>query len=107
MTLFRWAVGNDALMHSSACVLATYLVLRLGGGSRATALALFVFNLGYLFVGYAVDASKEYDITWTMPQCVLCLRLIGLAFDLWDGTVPEEKWGKDQVGKISQTCRKA
>ena len=22
--------------------------------------------------------GQEYDISWTMPQCVLCLRLIGL-----------------------------
>lgn len=30
-----------------------------------------------------------------MPHCVLTLRLIGLAFDLADGTLPEEKLSKD------------
>ncbi|XP_039764125.1 lysophospholipid acyltransferase 5-like [Pararge aegeria] len=29
--------------------------------------------------------SEDYDITWTMPHCVLTLKLIALAFDLWDG----------------------
>ena len=27
----------------------------------------------------------DYDISWTMPQCVLCLRLIGLTWDVYDG----------------------
>lgn len=31
----------------------------------------------------------------TMPHCVLTLRLIGLAFDIADGTLPEEKMSKD------------
>jgi hypothetical protein len=25
--------------------------------------------------------GEEYDVSWTMPQCVLCLRLIGPALD--------------------------
>ena len=47
--------------------------------------------------GYVVNATEDYDITWTMPQCVLCLRLIGLAYDVWDGTKPKESLSKDQV----------
>lgn len=39
----------------------------------------------YLLVGYIQTESEEYDITWTMPHCVLTLKLIALAFDLWDG----------------------
>ncbi len=97
LLLSRFSIGLHAVFHSSVCIAATYLVLRTLGGSRATAVGLFVFNLGYLFAGYLMDASSGYDITWTMPQCVLCLRLIGLGFDLWDGTKPKESWSKDQV----------
>jgi len=39
--------------------------------------------------GYWVTATKEYDIKWTMPHCVLVLRHIALTFDVADGKVPE------------------
>ncbi len=92
-----WSVGSDALFHSTLCVLITFAALKVLGANRTSAVGLFAFNLLYLFAGYVLDSSNEYDITWTMPQCVICLRLIGLAFDLWDGAeVPREKWSKDQ-----------
>lgn len=31
----------------------------------------------YLLAGYYYTATQEYDIKWTMPQCVLTLKLIG------------------------------
>lgn len=100
MFMAWWAVGNEALMHSTICVFVTYLTLRLGGANFNTTGFLFGFNLLYLFLGYVFNASREYDITWTMPQCVLCLRLIGLAFDCYDGTKPESELGRDQ--KLNQ-----
>ncbi|OAF64571.1 hypothetical protein A3Q56_07722, partial [Intoshia linei] len=42
------------------------------------------FNLGYLLWGYYAYYSISYDITWTMSQCIICLRLIGLSWDLYD-----------------------
>lgn len=36
-----------------------------------------------------MTSTDDYDIKWTMPQCVLTLRLIGLAFNLLDGQKPE------------------
>lgn len=30
--------------------------------------------------------SDEYAFEWTIPQCVLTLRLIAVAFDVYDGT---------------------
>lgn len=49
----------------------------------------FGFIILFEFLGYYMTATDDYDIKWTMPQCVLTLRLIGLAFDLWDGSQPE------------------
>lgn len=37
------------------------------------------------FVGYWFTGTETYDIKWSMPHCVLTLRLIGLAFDVFDG----------------------
>ena len=31
----------------------------------------------YLILGYIFCSSDSYDIKWTTPQCVMCLRLIG------------------------------
>lgn len=30
-----------------------------------------------IFLGYVYAATDDYDINWTLPQCVLVLRLIG------------------------------
>jgi hypothetical protein len=31
------------------------------------------------------NTTRDFLVNWTMPHCVLCLRLIGLAFDIADG----------------------
>ncbi len=43
----------------------------------------FVWQI-YLLMGYYYTATEEYDIKWTMPHCVLTLKLIGMkpAFNL-------------------------
>lgn len=64
--------------------------------SRSAALLFnFLFTFTYLLYGYyltQVDAS--YTITWTMPQCVLALRLIAISFDLYDGEANKEADGE-------------
>lgn len=57
---------------------------------RGTALiaTTFVFHMGYLLIGYYMTSTNTYDIKWTMPHCVLVLRLIGLSFDVSDGQRP-------------------
>lgn len=39
-----------------------------------------------LYVEYFMTETEKYDIKWTIPHCVLTLRLIGQAFDVYDGT---------------------
>ena len=34
---------------------------------------------------FELVSGKEYNISWTMPHCVLTLRLTAVAFDLYDG----------------------
>lgn len=43
----------------------------------------------FIFIGYYATSTEDYDIKWTMPHCVLTLKLIGLAFDLCDGKKKE------------------
>lgn len=36
-----------------------------------------------------MTSTDVYDIKWTMPHCVLTLRLIGVAIDMYDGAQKE------------------
>lgn len=39
----------------------------------------------FVLKGYYKTGTDGYDINWSMPHCVLALRLTGLAFDCYDG----------------------
>ncbi|XP_076472719.1 lysophospholipid acyltransferase 5-like [Babylonia areolata] len=73
--------------HSLINIAIIYIVLRLAGGTKASVVFAFVFNTGYLVGGYCFETSgvNSYNISWTMPHCVLTLRLTAVAFDLYDG----------------------
>ncbi|XP_031630809.1 lysophospholipid acyltransferase 5 [Contarinia nasturtii] len=72
------------MYHSLSAVLVSYALIVLFNGTTLVA-TTFLFNMTYLMIGYYKTATETYDITWTMPHCVLTLRLIGLAFNIADG----------------------
>lgn len=74
-----------SLYHNVIPAFVIYLTTKFLGAGKINAIVTFVFNITYLVVGYALTDSEDYDITWTMPHCVLTLKLIALAFDIWDG----------------------
>ncbi|KFV86538.1 Lysophospholipid acyltransferase 5, partial [Struthio camelus australis] len=71
--------------HSLLCVLVQFLILRLMGRTITAVFTSFFFQMTYLMAGYYFTATEHYDIKWTMPHCVLTLKLIGLAIDYYDG----------------------
>ncbi|CAG8571176.1 10748_t:CDS:2 [Racocetra persica] len=76
------------IKHSLITTFVTWLFCYFGNifGNRVlSAIASLLFNMTYLIVGYYMTATGDYDVTWTMPQCVLCLRMIGFAMDFMDG----------------------
>ncbi|XP_061934978.1 lysophospholipid acyltransferase 5 [Apis cerana] len=89
VSICLWNFGFN-LFHSGLAVYTTYGILKYLGGSSLAVFIIFVFNIVYLFCGYYLTSTGGYDIKWTMPQCVLTLRLIGIAFDMLDGQKPEE-----------------
>ncbi|XP_046432048.1 lysophospholipid acyltransferase 5 [Neodiprion fabricii] len=95
LSIGYWNYGTD-ILHSAFSLCVTYLILKIVGGTNLSVIMSFVFNLTYLLVGYYTTSTEEYDIKWTMPQCVLTLRLIGLAFDLYDGRKKEEMLSASQ-----------
>ncbi|KAK0175353.1 hypothetical protein PV327_009107 [Microctonus hyperodae] len=88
---FGWTIG-----HSAFALCATYLILFILGGTTLSVLITFIFNMAYLSYGYWTTTTDDYDIKWTMPHCVLTLRLIGLAFNYSDGHQDESKLSINQ-----------
>uniref|UniRef100_A0A3P8R6V7 Lysophospholipid acyltransferase 5 n=1 Tax=Astatotilapia calliptera TaxID=8154 RepID=A0A3P8R6V7_ASTCA len=88
-------IGSQ-LYHSVVCVLVQFLMLRLMGRTVTAILCSFTFQMLYLLAGYYYTATEEYDIKWTMPHCVLTLKLIGLAFDYYDGGKEPSKLSAEQ-----------
>lgn len=74
-----------SMYHNAIPALVIYLTTKFFGPGKINAIITFAFNMTYLLAGYVVTESEDYDITWTMPHCVLTLKLIALSFDLWDG----------------------
>jgi len=99
LMLGHWVIG-PGIVHSIYAIIFTYLVLLFGGGTLVSVVLSFSFNMSYLLIGYwytSSDTAADYDVSWTMPQCVLCLRLIGLSIDVYDGKQPKESLSKDQL----------
>ena len=72
-------------IHSLLVCLFCYTVLNIF--NIQTALILnFTVPLIYLIYGcYVTQIGSKYTITWTLPQCVLTLKLIAISFDIYDG----------------------
>lgn len=87
------------LYHVVLAIFVEYIFIHVLSGSVLTTVS-FAFHLGYLLVGYYYTSSDTYDIKWTMPHCVLVLRLIGLSFDVADGQRPPEKLSNEN----KKTC---
>jgi len=90
--------GTD-LYHVLLAIFASYILTHTLSGSILTSVS-FTFHLGYLLIGYYYTSSDTYDIKWTMPHCVLVLRLIGLSFDVADGQRKPETLSKEN----KKTC---
>ena len=97
VALCAFNFGSDAL-YCVASVFATWLVLRVFDAQRGVACAVVgAGNVAFLLGAYLLVSTDGYDIDWTLPQCVLCLRLIGLAWDCYDGAKPPAALRSDQL----------
>ncbi|EDO30747.1 predicted protein, partial [Nematostella vectensis] len=48
-------------------------------------LGCVTLSSGYLWLGFYYRIVDEFMIDWSVPHCILCLRLMGLAWDYYDG----------------------
>ncbi|XP_033221131.1 lysophospholipid acyltransferase 5-like [Belonocnema kinseyi] len=89
---YAWSVSH---LIFALCV--TYAFIKVFGSTKQCVIAAFLFNMTYLLLGYYSTSTEDYDIKWTMPQCVLTLRLIGLTFNVWDGSKPNSDFDEREV----------
>lgn len=96
LVLCYFNYGTDCY-HSIVAIWITFLLVRLLHHAPKQLLIInFLFHMSYLIIGYIFTESNDYDIIWTMPHCVLVLRLIGFGFDIADGQKPHEQLSNDQ-----------
>ncbi|XP_013772014.1 lysophospholipid acyltransferase 5-like isoform X1 [Limulus polyphemus] len=95
LTLGYFNYGLEVL-HSVICVVILYLNLLFIGGTVLSVIFSISFFMGYLLIGYYYTGTQDYDIKWTIPHCVLTLRLIGVSYDVYDGRKRVEKLSEDQ-----------
>ncbi|XP_075699046.1 lysophospholipid acyltransferase 5 [Rhinoderma darwinii] len=102
---------GSQLYHSLLCIVLHFLILRLMGRTVTAVLTSFCLQMGYLLSGYYYTATDDYDIKWTMPHCVLTLKLIGLAFDYYDGgkaktslTPEQQRYAVPGVPTLLEVC---
>lgn len=98
--ILYWGLGLNfffnmlTIYHSLVTIAVSYAIcFGLGeqmGDRKLAAAGVWIFNAIYLLLGYYYMQTDDYDITWTMTQCILCLRMMGFGFDYYDGrkTVP-------------------
>ncbi|XP_046381384.2 lysophospholipid acyltransferase 5-like [Haliotis rufescens] len=82
---------GDAVSHSLVNILVDYVILCLIPGTALSVALAFVFNTFYLMAGYYKVETDDYQIMWTMPHCVLTLRLTSVIFDVYDGHRKQRK----------------
>ncbi|ENN75052.1 hypothetical protein HUJ04_001252 [Dendroctonus ponderosae] len=90
-----WNYGFG-MFHCLLSILLTYLAVHFLKGLAMVAV-VSAFNFTYLLAGYCYYSTDSYDITWTMPYCILVLRLMGVTFDVYDGTRPKEELSSDAL----------
>ncbi|ORX58161.1 hypothetical protein DM01DRAFT_1372236 [Hesseltinella vesiculosa] len=96
--------NGQAIYHSLFSSFVSYSLCWLFQGRRTWAVAaVWLFHSIYLLAGYFTMASDGYEISWTMPQCILCLRWMGFSFDFMDGQRLEKKSTNDDQPKPAST----
>eukprot|EP00128_Syssomonas_multiformis_P011090 Colp12_sorted_trinity150504_noHs@21343 len=103
LSLQYWCYGQT-ISHLLVCVAVSYIILYFAGKTKIGLALNWVWAMGYLSYGYVAFATESYDINWTVSQCILTLRLIGLAFDYHDfhNKKPEEITGDLQLTALDK-----
>jgi len=92
-TISYFNYGNNTI-HLLITIFVVYCALKLNSRSVFINTFNFIFTLAYLLIGYLYTQTSVYAFSWTIPHCVLTLRLIAISFNLYDGNRCKSKNGK-------------
>jgi len=84
------------VIHSFLSIIITWLILAIIPNRTISLAIAGIGNFSHLLISYWFTASESYDINFTTAQSVLTLRLIGFAWDYYDGGRPESELELDQ-----------
>ncbi|XP_050413447.1 lysophospholipid acyltransferase 5 [Patella vulgata] len=90
------------MYHCLLNIVIIYILLLISPGTKLSVGLAFFINTMYLTLGYISHSTDSYDFKWTMPHCVLTLRLTGVVFDVYDG---KKKTGISQEQKETALSR--
>jgi lysophospholipid acyltransferase 5 len=76
---------GSGLLHSLVVCLLCFATIKWMAIRTALAVNIVVPMVYLLYGCYDTQIGSIYTIGWTLPQCVLTLRLIAVTFDVYDG----------------------
>nr|XP_054768782.1 lysophospholipid acyltransferase 5-like [Lytechinus pictus] len=83
-------------LHFIITVVVNYLLLAASGGSVASVVISFLYNMIYFLIGTVSVSDGTHDVLWDTPHCIMVLKVIGVAFDLYDGQKSKDKLSAEQ-----------
>ena len=96
IALVWWIMGVQYLCNSLICILVHYMTLKCFGGTFWSTVFLFVFQLGFMHVSLFISGYVDGAINWDILHKTLCMRLIGMAINVYDGTKPNAQLTEEQ-----------
>jgi lysophospholipid acyltransferase 5 len=101
-----WTLGGALMVvyiygfgvwHMLVDVVAVYCILWLLGGTLVSVAITWIITMGHMMAGYLymMYSNEIHPIAWTIPHCVLVLKLIGLAYSLYDGNKKQENLSEE------------
>ncbi|XP_065890798.1 lysophospholipid acyltransferase 5-like [Dysidea avara] len=101
--MVHYLTGTFAL-HFLFDIVLVYIVLRLWPGSRLSIALTWIICGTHTLAGYTqqcINGSVHNPLNWTIPQCVLLMKLVGLLTDIYDGAKKKQD-DKQQPNALSQ-----
>jgi lysophospholipid acyltransferase 5 len=94
--IYGWGVW-----HMLLDTVAVYCTLRLIGGTLSSVVITWLITMGHLVGGYlhVMYSNEIHPIAWTIPHCVMVLKMIGLAYSLYDGQKKQETLVSEDIRK--------
>ena len=95
-SLVYYCFGNDVINLLFDVFIVVFIVKTIGG-TFLSVVVTWILIFGHLLYGYyrIITSEDMGRLDWTVPGCIICLKLIGLVSDLHDTVVANRREEKD------------